>query len=70
MYELNTFIICLCFMFIICLLYVSGFWAALQELYLRTEIKGCVFHWVQAVYCHVQEIGLIPSYKEQGLTYR
>ena len=55
---------------LLCLLYVSGFWAALRELYPGTEIKGCVFHWVQAVYRHVGEIGLIPSYKEQGLTYR
>lgn len=28
-------------------------------------IKGCIFHWTQAVWRHVQSLGLARAYKEQ-----
>ena len=33
-------------------------WRAIQERFPGFTIQGCIFHWTQAVYRKVQEIGL------------
>lgn len=32
-------------------------------------MKGCVFHWTQAVWRHVQQCGLAPAYREHQSLY-
>ena len=34
------------------------------------KLKGCLFHWTQAVYLKVQELGLVPAYKKKASTYQ
>ena len=35
----------------------QGVWKAVQNLILNATIKGCSFHWVQAIWRHVQSLG-------------
>lgn len=43
----------------------SGAWLAIRRVFPTVAIKGCIFHWTQAVWRHVQSLGLARAYKEQ-----
>ena len=44
----------------------AAMWGALPQIFPRRVIKGCVFHWVQAVYRHAcNECHLQCAYREQ-----
>ena len=46
----------------------SAAWRALRDVFPGTTIKGCVFHWNQAVWRHVQQFGLAATYQlRQGM---
>lgn len=50
---------------------LSAAWQALAEVFPDvTTTKGCVFHWTQAVWRHVQEYGLVPTYRERRNTHQ
>ena len=36
----------------------AAMWAWIREVFPEKRVKGCVFHWMQALYCHVQSEGL------------
>lgn len=38
-----------------------GLWQALREVFPGTSLKGCGFHWAQAVQRKVQEVGHLPA---------
>ena len=44
----------------------AGLWQALRKALPSAEIHGCSFHWGQAVWRKVQEVGLATSYSQQG----
>ena len=45
-------------------------WQAVRTLLPSVSIKGCGFHWSQAVWRKVQELGLAVSYMEKGNTHK
>ncbi|CAD5126447.1 DgyrCDS14576 [Dimorphilus gyrociliatus] len=48
----------------------KAIWKALSFTYPEANIKGCVFHWTQAIYRKIQELGLCKMYKEKKAEYR
>ena len=46
----------------------QAMWAAIRNV-LGVPVKGCAFHWVQAVYRNVQERGLSVSYRNDEGTH-
>ena len=42
-------------------IYISGTWLGIRRVFPGVNIKGCVFHWAQAVWRHVQEFGLVRA---------
>ena len=47
------------------LFYISGAWLGIRRVFPGVNIKGCVFHWTQAVWRRVQEYGLVTAYRQQ-----
>ncbi|XP_048750365.2 uncharacterized protein LOC125662230 [Ostrea edulis] len=48
----------------------SAMWRAIQDRFPWAVIQGCVFHWTQALYRKVQELGLQRAYNEKGDVHR
>lgn len=46
-----------------------GAWQAIREVFQQATVKGCVFHWTQAVWRRVQEYGLVTTYRERQGVY-
>lgn len=44
-------------------------WSALRTILLDVQIRGCLFHWTQALWRKVQELGLQVAYTEDQGTY-
>ena len=40
----------------------AAMWGGIREVLPEKSIKGCVFHWTQAVFRHVQSLGLQQAY--------
>ena len=47
----------------------SGMWAGIRATFPDVAIKGCVFHWTQAVWRHVQSLGLQQAYSNDEGTH-
>ena len=46
----------------------SAVWGAISKVFPQVVIKGCTFHWTQAVWRKIQELGLAPGYyNEEGI---
>ncbi|XP_052820018.1 uncharacterized protein LOC128245833 [Mya arenaria] len=43
----------------------AGLWQALRSVFPGTQLKGCAFHWCQAVLRHVQHLGLKATLKRR-----
>jgi hypothetical protein len=41
-------------------------WQACREVFPGLPVKGCVFHWTQSVWKHVQYLGLAPAYRQRS----
>ncbi|XP_041363958.1 uncharacterized protein LOC121379414 isoform X2 [Gigantopelta aegis] len=44
-------------------------WAAIRAVLPHVELKGCLFHWTQAVFKRIRQEGLEKSYHDKGRTY-
>jgi hypothetical protein len=49
-----------------CLHWFSVAWLAVRQLFPNLTIKGCVFHFVQAVCREIQDLGLKPAYSQHA----
>ena len=53
---------------------VAGFetvlWQAVQTIFPNVRLQGCLFHWMQAVWRKVQEIGLSTAYKKDDAVHK
>ena len=47
----------------------SAAWLAVRYVFPGVSVKGCVFHWTQAVWRQVQDIGLKPAYSQRSSVY-
>lgn len=47
----------------------SAAWRAIRDVFPGISIKGCVFHWNQAVWRHVQQFGLAATYQQRRGMY-
>ena len=47
-----------------------GAWKAIREEFPNSLVKGCAFHFGQAVWRKVQELGLRTTYSKRGPEYR
>ncbi|XP_060602402.1 uncharacterized protein LOC132755544 [Ruditapes philippinarum] len=41
----------------------AGLWQALRQIFPGASLKGCGFHWAQAIQRRVQELGLMTTYR-------
>ncbi|XP_021350006.1 uncharacterized protein LOC110448202 [Mizuhopecten yessoensis] len=46
--------------------YEAGLWQAIRHRFSNVKIQGCAFHWTQAVFRKVQELGLKKAYEERS----
>ena len=46
----------------------AGVWGAFREVYNGIKIRGCVFHWTQAIWKQIQDKGLAPTYRKRKNT--
>ncbi|XP_062594510.1 uncharacterized protein LOC134255924 [Saccostrea cucullata] len=47
----------------------AGAWQAIREVFPTVTLKGCVFHWTKAVWTHVQQLGLVTTFREREGTH-
>ncbi|XP_067036373.1 uncharacterized protein [Acropora muricata] len=45
-------------------------WTVLRQLLPDVSLQGCLFHWTQALWRKVQELGLEPAYRTDSPTYK
>ena len=50
--------------------FILGAWQAVKAVFSEATVKGCVFHWVQAVWRNVQHRGLQQTYRENEDVHR
>ncbi|XP_019628056.1 PREDICTED: mucin-17-like [Branchiostoma belcheri] len=48
----------------------SALWQVLPQLFPHVRLRGCSFHWAQAVWRHAQQLGLQVPYKEDERVHR
>ena len=49
--------------------YEMAMWKAVNSVFPTVPVRGCAFHWGQAVWRKVQDLGLQTSYMEREETY-
>ena len=45
-----------------------GIWKAVSSVFPESTMSGCLFHWSQAVFRKIQEVGLAQAYREDNGT--
>ncbi|XP_052090532.1 uncharacterized protein LOC127727130 [Mytilus californianus] len=53
-----------------CLDFEKGAWKAIRQIFPNASIKGCAFHFGQAIWRKVQDLGLKTTYSSRGVEYR
>lgn len=48
----------------------ASLWAALRQTLPNVQLRGCHFHWTQAIWRKVQELGLAVSYQKDAKTQK
>ncbi len=45
-------------------------WAAAQKIFPQVALRGCLFHWNQAIYRKIQDLGLQAAYQKRQGTHK
>ena len=45
-------------------------WLALRNVFHSVCLRGCLFHWNQATWRHLQRLGLVSSYMKKDSAYK
>ena len=45
-------------------------WTALRKVLPSVSLRGCLFHWNQAIWRHIQHLGLVSSYMKKDSAYK
>lgn len=45
-------------------------WVALRRILPSVSLRGCLFHWNQAIWRHIQLLGLVSSYMKKDSAYK
>ena len=45
-------------------------WNSMKTVFPGVELRGCGFHWSQALWKHIMNLGLVRSYMEKALTHK
>ena len=48
----------------------SVLWRAVEKVFPGVHIQGCVFHWTQAIWRKVQELGLVIAYQTNDAAHK
>ena len=48
----------------------TALWQAVENVFPHVHLQGCLFHWTQAVWRKVQEIGLGTAYKNDDAVHK
>ena len=48
----------------------AAVWVALKTVLPSVSLKGCLFHWNQAIWCKIQQLGLVTSYLKKDSAYK
>ena len=48
----------------------AALWRAVEQVFQDAQIQGCVFHWTQAVWRKVQDLGLTTAYKGDDAVHK
>ena len=49
--------------------FISGAWQAIREVFPAVVLKSCAFHWTKAVRTHVQQLGLVRTFRQREGTH-
>ena len=48
----------------------SALWRAVEKVFPGVHIRGCIFHWTQAIWRKVQELGLVITYQTNDAAHK
>ena len=48
----------------------AALWRAVEQVFQDAQVQGCVFHWTQAVWQKVQDLGLTTAYKGDDAVHK
>ena len=48
----------------------AALWIAVEQVFYDAQIQGCVFHWTQAIWQKVQDLGLTTAYESDDAVYK
>jgi len=48
----------------------AAVWKAIPKVLPGVQLMGCAFHWMQCIWCKIQELGILPAYTADDATHK